>query len=214
MSAGSSMRKALASNKTSGMATEGQRKDIVGTIRAMEANHRQAFEQMAADINKAFSEINEQVTSMGRAVTALVELTGKDDVLAEVARQRRVELAEESAKVGEAVAAAVAKGAMEAVATVEQPSDLVVSTETGADGTVKMPERIYSPLHAYREPANTLLVGKAVGDVVTLPNGDTVTVREIYRTVPKERRPQESDPGPFAGGFSSSMDVDAAAEPK
>jgi hypothetical protein len=180
MSAGSSLRKGLSSHKNGGLATEKQRADALSLIAAL--NNR--LQSVVAQLNAELTKVNEKIDGLARVCSALTKLGGEVEVTAEIQRQRHAELNEESSQIAEIIKKAVEAGTMVAGDTIEERS-IVVSTERDPQGTIRQPEFIRTPLSSYVDEVRDLLVGKKVGDVVTMEDGSTITVVEVYQPVVK-----------------------------
>lgn len=197
MSAGSSLRKGLTSHKTSGVATERQRGDIRSELDALSARLGAVIPQ----VNQAFKKINEKADELARVCAALTKLTGQQAVTEEIQRQHIEELNAESAAAGAIIEKAVAAGTMAPTDTITANNNIVVTTERQPDGTIRQPEFIRSALGIYVDEVKEKLLGKKVGDVVTMEDGSTITVVEVYQAVLKTEEVASDETSPYEESY-------------
>lgn len=90
-----------------------------------------------------------------------------------------------------AVTEAVREGKLEAVDTVTE-SSFLVGKQTNADGSLVFPGRFQLFANALLEDVREDIIGKSVGDKVTMPDKSVVEIVEVYAPpAPKKDEPKK-----------------------
>jgi len=140
--------------------------------------------------------IEAQLSEMTKTFQAVARVVGTEEVVAELATGARGEMAE-------IVDRAVKEGKLEKGAVVGEVS-LLVGHEQLKDGKVVHPGRFQVFVRELSEDNRKLFLGKKAGEEVLLPNGNKVTLSEVYDPVveakPKKTRKPRSGKLPTTPG--------------
>jgi hypothetical protein len=149
----------------------------------------QATEQLYKGFQKFVDSVNSRFEDIGRSLNAIATLVGRDSVSKTMTEQHIEELEKESAALESNIKAALTEGRLKAVDTAEAEEYIVVISQRDADGNSKHPLKVHVPLGGYTEEAKKLLLGKKVGDIVTLESDkSTIEVLAVYRPLTEEER--------------------------
>ena len=158
-----------------------------------------SFVKLVQQLGKYQADLGIRFTNIERGLDAVAELIGREAVTNKAQELHTKQLEEEVVQTAEAIQAAVKAGTMEATDTIKDGQTFVVVQQKGPDGTVKVPSKIQIPLDGYVPEVKALLEGKKVGESVTMPNGDIITVLETYQpTGKKEPDVDLSEPIPVS----------------
>ncbi len=142
------------------------------------------FQALVTQLRDAHIKIEERLDSVTRGMNAAITLLGVDNVQNEAKRQHTEQLEEQAAATASNVEENVKAGLLETGECVA-PLHLVVIQEKSPEGNVLPPSQVFTSFEDIVPEVKALLEGKKVGEVVTLPNGRTVTVLAVYRPVTK-----------------------------
>jgi hypothetical protein len=168
--------------KQSGLTNAGK---IKGSLERLDEVERKLI-SVVQQIQKIFADYDNRYEATTRAINALVELVGREQVAQTVEKQKIEELEAESKTVSDFIEAEVSAGRLKSVETIDSENHIVVSTQKDASGKTLHPEKIQIPLSNYQPEVKTLLQGKKVGDSVTLPDASVVEILAIYEKVSQD----------------------------
>jgi hypothetical protein len=169
-----------------------------------------SFSQLIEQLGKQQVSLNNRFDNIERGIDAIAELIGREAVENKAKELFTKQLEEEAARTTEAIAASVKAGTVEATDTVKDGETYVVVQQKGPDGTIRTPSRIQIPLEGYVPEVKALLQDKKVGDTVTLPSGDIITILECYQPTGK----QEPDVEPATSGLVEGTAQDIRPTPE
>lgn len=167
------------------------------TTQQMYQDKRTASERLSAlenTIPSILRAVGAQIDPLTQQMQALVEavnelrmytdvLVGLQDVNVVAEKVREVRLAHANEQMAEEdadTAQQVSKGFLVPTETCDEGSVLVISA-TDASGQPSIPDHRRVAVAQTKPDVKPLLVGRKVGETITLPDGSTVTIREAYR---------------------------------
>lgn len=180
------------SKKTDGLSNNTVRLNAVQRLNNLEA----AFTQLAGALQNSFKQIQddakERADNLERydqfimaLVEELSEKTGNKDLLKDTTERlkaNRIKALEEQVVANEAaIQVAVAEKNLYAQDQESELTSLIVSTQTDKDGNILHPSKTFLKPEQFVPAVQELLKEKKVGDVITLPEGGTLTILGIYR---------------------------------
>lgn len=125
------------------------------------------------------SQLTEAVNELRLYTDVLVGLAGTDAVVEKVREVRTAQANEQMASEDADTAKAVESGVLKPADVVTQNSVIVISA-TGSDGVRQIPDHRRIAFAQVKEEVKDLMLGKAKGDVLTLPDKSTITVVDVY----------------------------------
>jgi hypothetical protein len=194
--------------KINGLSGAKKQQNALQRLDSMEASFRQLIEQLG----KQQVSIKNRFDNIERGIDAIAELIGREAVENKAKELHTKQLEDEATQTGEAIKAAVKAGTVEPVEAVRDGQTFVVVQQTGPDGTVRTPSKIQIPLEGYVPEVKALLQDKKVGDTVTLPSGDIITVLECYQPTGKQEPDVETPPIPGEDQEPSSGPIEGTAQ--
>jgi len=168
-----------------------------------------SFSQLIEQLGKQQVSLNNRFDNIERGIDAIAELIGREAVENKAKELFTKQLEDKVTKTTEAIEGAVKAGTIEATDTVKDDQTFVVVQQKGPDGTVRVPSKVQITLGEYVPEVKALLQDKKVGDTVTLPSGDILTVLECYQSTGK----QEPDVEPATSGLVEGTAQDAQPVP-
>jgi len=144
--------------------------------------------QIVAAVNQSVGQIQGQLSSAVEVLDAVVQTLGSDTIEKLILDSRKKKAEEQSDKEKQALAELVTQGAIVPANVVTEKS-IIVGVETDKDGVVRVPGRAQVAFQRVDPQFQQGLLGQAVGFKLTLPNGGTFEVTELYEVAP----PKASD---------------------
>jgi hypothetical protein len=138
-------------------------------------------------MRKSFGEIQEENRLNSNILEALADVLGREVVEAKLKERHIEKLENEAAALQQALDKQVEEGNFRVIETVKEDACLVVATNTGPEGKVLYPSKVFNDISEYREDVKKELVGKAVGATIKADDGTVVTVLGVYERVEKEQ---------------------------
>ena len=135
--------------------------------------------RLIVGINQKFSTIEQRLGTTEEAVEALTEIQGKEEVLALIAELRAAKAQQASDQEKTSLETAITDGYVVTAAAVEARS-LIVGRYTDPQGNILPPGRAQLVVPNVQPQFASQLLGKPVGTKLTLPDGHTFELQEIY----------------------------------
>jgi hypothetical protein len=170
-----------------GLTNESKRREAFERLTLLEG----AYAKLISAVNESFQKVardavntNQDVLTLDRFLGSLMEVLGSDinDKVRELVKSKRIaELEAEAETQTQQVKVLVAEGKLKAMDTVSDENSFMVVTQRDETGNPKHPVRQHASLEQFEPAVKELLVGKKVGETLTLPTGGTVEILECYR---------------------------------
>ena len=145
------------------------------------------LKNLFSHMQKSFGEIQDENRLNSNILEALADVLGRG-VVEDKLKERHIEkLEKETVALQEALDKQVEDGNFRAIETVKEDACLVVASNTGPDGKVLYPTKVFNDISEYLESVKKELVGKTVGATIKAEDGTVVTVLGIYERVEKEQ---------------------------
>ena len=161
-----------------GMDNHKQRQNIIERVDTLET----AYRALVAKTQDTFNKLIEEINTNYKWLEAVTEILGKDIIESKV-KEIFVNRCEAGvAEQEDMLTKALTEGRLAVNAAVE-PGNLLVVREKNAAGEIKHPSKIFQFVGTFQENVINLLLGKAVGDTISLENGDTLEIVGIYKQI-------------------------------
>jgi len=168
--------------KTPGLTNHKQRTRIEAQLSELVENHN----KLAMATQQIYEAVRQDINNVVLKIQAIARVVGDDKVNAEVQKIVIENHEKDVAANTKIVEEGLADGQLVVKDVIEKDSDcLIVGSITDKDGVVVHPTKTYVRLSQYKPEFTELLLGKTVGDTLTLEDGSTLKVLELYTQVAK-----------------------------
>lgn len=175
-----------------GLTNEGKRLDAFKRIGNLEGG----FAELVKSMNNSFKQIaqdntaaNSTIQEFDSLLQAMIEvLDGTEKKFSPALRETLTRIKKEKLEAQAEKKLAELKimeteGKIAKAEVVESDNDFVIASQKGADGTQKYPTKAVGIVGMFIPAVKELILGKKVGESLTLPDGGTLEVVEVYKLV-------------------------------
>lgn len=175
-----------------GLTNEGKRLDAFKRIGNLEGG----FAELVKSMNNSFKQIaqdntaaNSTIQEFDSLLQAMIEvLDGTEKKFSPALRETLTRIKKEKLEAQAEKKLAELKimeteGKIAKAEVVESDNDFVITSQKGADGTQKYPTKAVGIVGMFIPAVKELILGKKVGESLTLPDGGTLEVVEVYKLV-------------------------------
>ena len=179
-------------NKDPSLTNHKQRENALERISNLEKFSAKVVESVDGSfktVAKDLQDCNSNIEGLDRLIRAIIEVSGPEfntKVTEQIKATRIAELEAQSASSAASVKMYVAEGKLKVADTVLNDTDILIVTQKDGNGDLKYPVRNHLALVQFIPAVKELLMNKKVGETVSLPDGGTVEILEVYEVVPQD----------------------------